>query len=160
MMIFLPLWVGFGRAFFGAMGWYVIVLTVPILMPALLISLMDLRKRIDANGAKETKSVSQPQALLFLLLYLASFLFGLTLVDGGDTPESGGSALTKLFGASEFVPSGNDIFHGALTVENPIFTVSSYLSVLGFVVTVMFIVVLFVNTRKNPSVAAGTSVKS
>ncbi len=90
MILLMPFWIAVGRGMFGASGWLFFLtlpLAVVVILPFhILIAILAL------FGARAKLALSS--AALILLYYLLAVGFELSLVDGGDTSESVGSALT------------------------------------------------------------------
>jgi hypothetical protein len=98
MALLLPLWVVAGRALFGAGGWMVVILGLT-LGPVLVLLLLWSAILITVNAGRY-RPYGAPLKTSFLLLgvYAAGFLFGFTVPDFGDAPDSGGSAMSRLLG--------------------------------------------------------------
>lgn len=90
MIILMPVWFAFGRSFFGASGWGVF-----ITLPLALIIILPYHIVIAVLAFLGKKVNFSKHSLNLLLSYYFFAIFSqLSFVDGGDTPESVGSALT------------------------------------------------------------------
>lgn len=90
MIILMPLWIAFGRGFFGAGGWGVF-LTFPI--GVLIVFPYHILIAVLASLGRKAKQ-SLHMSVLLLVYYISAIIAELSLVDSGDTQESVGSALT------------------------------------------------------------------
>lgn len=98
MVFLLPFWITFGRSYFGSGGWLAFVslfTTIPMLVVALIV--INIIIHFNATYKLE-RLVTKPQAIVLALLYWCIFLYGIFIVDGGDTVESLGSVATRIFG--------------------------------------------------------------
>ncbi len=96
--VFMLAWVWFGRAFFGAMGWYLLVMlyVLPFLFLGLLATTL-----IGFLGSDKPRRLTQAQAVTHLALWGFMLGFGFFLVDFGDTEDSARSAFTQVVGTSD-----------------------------------------------------------
>ncbi|WP_394942040.1 hypothetical protein [Psychromicrobium sp. YIM B11713] len=98
LALFLPLWVAIGRGLFGSYGWYMLI-TLILIAPALLLvqgaAVMTVTIRTFRAGRRELPKGNRNS---LISLTLSSLIYGFTLVDFGDTPNSSRSALTALAG--------------------------------------------------------------
>lgn len=96
MMFTLPLWVTFGKGLiFGVGGWLALIsifTIAPALFVVFLIFALLLMTRKDVI---ESRRLGVFDSVLLLILYLSIFLFSIFVVDGGDTPESVDSVMSK-----------------------------------------------------------------
>lgn len=90
MVLLMPFWVAFGRAFFGVGGWGVFY-TLPIAV--LMVFPYHVLIAILAFIGKKSQA-SLLTAILLLSYYFFAIMSQLSFVDGGDTKESIGSVLT------------------------------------------------------------------
>lgn len=106
MAIILPLWITLGRGFFGSGGWTTLALLIsvaPIMLCGLLFLAFFIRSR---PRVRTDNAVSKIDAVLLTVLYLSIFLYGIFLVDGGDTPESINSLASLVLGDGFIAISG------------------------------------------------------
>lgn len=88
-------WMFYGRALFGApIGWMVVVMMF-LGLPVLVAPILWLTK-LGYDYRAVSHTVTPTQAFLYLALWFAMFVCGLSIVDGSDEP--GGSVLTQVFG--------------------------------------------------------------
>ena len=92
------LWVLIGRAFFGAGGWYFVLLLF-YGAPLLLVGL-GLTTAISYRQRNRPRRFTNAQVLAHVTMWAAMAVFGFFLVDFGDTEESAASAFTQVFGES------------------------------------------------------------
>lgn len=91
------LWVLFGRIFFGVFGWMVFILLFTI-VPLIAIYAVALTVVVAARQRKVVYLSRGPFMVALYITLTALFVLGLTIPDGGDTRDSGGSALSVLMG--------------------------------------------------------------
>lgn len=91
-------WIWFGRAIFGSMGWFLLILlyAMPFVALALLVTTVLAFVRLDSP-----RQLTRAQARAHLAMWGASLGFGFFLVDFGDTEDSATSAFTQVVGSSE-----------------------------------------------------------
>jgi len=100
MAVLLPFWITFGRGALGSGGWLSLILLFTV-APTLLIALSIISWLIRSRpSVKANQMVTQTEAYLMTAIYASVFLFGLFVVDGGDTPSSVYSVATKFLGQS------------------------------------------------------------
>ncbi len=90
MILVMPFWVAFGRAFFGAGGWgvfFTLPLAVLVVFPYHIII------AVLAFVGNKVK-LSKFSITILVCYYFFALLAQLSFVDGGDTQESVGSAFT------------------------------------------------------------------
>lgn len=105
IVLAMVLWLTVGRALLGSFGWYTIIFIAysPFFIIAFLI-LGLLAKSYSDHGKK--KQLSSLLSQLIWALAGIAFLYGLFMIDGGDTEDSMGSAITHLFGGAFLDASG------------------------------------------------------
>lgn len=102
--IIMVAWATLGHAFFGLMGWAVILLIGSMISPTLLILMLLAKKAAPKYYDTQLKPVvDQMTAILYLVLYGLLFLFGIFIVDFGDTGNSDGSLASLILGRG-FIP--------------------------------------------------------
>lgn len=98
MAVLLPLWLTLGRSIFGSVGWLMLIF-IFTLAPALLALLLGawgiVPKFHDAQGQRVISRIS---AMLFAVVYGLLFLFGIFIVDFGDTQDSSVSVAANILG--------------------------------------------------------------
>lgn len=100
MIFLLPFWLTFGRALLGSAGWVGLIMlftVAPLLLIILVLFTWLVKGRREVQA---TKMVSKKDAQLLTVLYSSFIVFGLFVVDGGDTSDSVGSVVTMAFGKS------------------------------------------------------------
>lgn len=93
-------WIWFGRALFGSMGWFMLIMlyALPFVVLAMVITTVLAFVRLD-----KPRSFTVGQARAHLVVWGALLGFGFFLVDFGDTEDSVSSAFSQVFGNSETV---------------------------------------------------------
>lgn len=128
------MWVGFGRALFGAGGWLTLI-TFLMWMPAIFVFGLVVGVITSIRYKKTGYVFSKLVSRLYIALFAALFILGFTLVDGGDTEESVGSLLTKLLGVNyATVPDGGVI--GSISEQVAQFSLS-VIPVLGIILFIL-----------------------
>lgn len=128
-VLIVPIWTAIGRGLFGAGGWG-ILFTFFYLAPIVLIyhfalCILAMIKFSNRRAFDKTSS------LFMTIYYLSIFLFQISLVDGGDTKESVGSAISMLGGNSQFLES-----------------TSTFLSMLSLLLVVVFGIATLISIAK------------
>ncbi|MFD4180150.1 hypothetical protein [Rhodococcus sp. NPDC058514] len=128
--LLLIVWVWIGRAFLGAGGWWIVVLTytaVPVLILALgLSSILAITQRVPASAGRLTP----PQWGTHLVVWASMLGFGFFLVDAGDDADARASVFTQVVGATS----------GTLAVSDTL----TAICVLAFVAAWVVLLVLLV----------------
>lgn len=97
--IIMVTWATLGHAFFGLMGWTVILLIATMISPTLLVLMLLAKKAAPKYYDAQLKPVVDTMtANLYLVLYGLLFLFGIFVVDFGDTSNSDGSLASLMLG--------------------------------------------------------------
>lgn len=91
-------WVWIGRALFGTLGWYFLLL-LPTLIPALLVALgitsgLAIAQRLPSS----TGRLTMPQFWSLIGVWVSMVGFGFFLVDFGDSTDSDASAFSRIAG--------------------------------------------------------------
>jgi len=96
----LPLWITWGRSFFDAGGWVMLIMTVTVmpLMFALLVSCATNINRARKRGAKNATFLQLGYWLS--ATYISGIVLGLSLLDFGDSSTTATSILTEQLGWS------------------------------------------------------------
>lgn len=91
-------WVWFGRIFFGAGGWFLLILlyVLPFVVLALLLTTV-----LGFTLPGRPRALTRSQAAAHLVLWGAMLGFGFFLVDFGDMEDSDVSAFTQLVGRND-----------------------------------------------------------
>ena len=91
-------WVWFGRIFFGAGGWFLLILlyVLPFVFVALLVTTI-----LGLTLPGRPRALTRSQAAVHLVLWGAMFGFGFFLVDFGDMENSDVSAFTQIVGRND-----------------------------------------------------------
>lgn len=127
-VLVVPVWFAFGRAFFGAGGWFLFYTT-----PAAVVAILPYQLILMVLALVGKKGyLSLWASGLLLAYYVLLFTLQMSLVDGGDTEASVGSVWT-FAGMSEAM---NGIIFGV-----SLFT--------GFAIMVALLVVLIIDTVRN-----------
>lgn len=95
----LLMWIWVGRIFFGAGGWFLLVIPLmagPFIAVALLVV-----EIVTLTTRRRPGEFTTGQTISHVVLWAAMFGIGLCLVDFGDTEESAASAFTQLVGQNE-----------------------------------------------------------
>lgn len=91
------LWIIVGKSLFGAVGWVTAVMLFTV-APFLLVYGAVLWAVVKARNKRSGYLMSRTLRILVIALLVILFVFGFTIIDGGDAKDSGMSALTSLFG--------------------------------------------------------------
>ncbi|MFC7448333.1 hypothetical protein [Rhodococcus daqingensis] len=144
--LLLVLWVWIGRAFLGAGGWWIVILTytaVPVLILALgLSSILAITQRVPASAGRLTP----PKWATHLVVWAAMFGFGFFLVDVGDDADAEKSVFTQVVGVNS----------GTIAVSNTLTSIC----VLTFLAAWVVLLVLLIagqRSRRPGAIGAGTS---
>ena len=91
-------WVWFGRLFFGAGGWFLLILlyVLPFVFLALLATTL-----LGFLGTQPPRALTRSQAVAQLVMWGAMWSFGFFLVDFGDMEGSDLSAFTQVVGRND-----------------------------------------------------------
>lgn len=93
------LWLIVGKSVFGVVGWITIIMFFTV-APFLLVYGTVLWLIVRARN-KRSGYLMSPVLQTLVIVFLANlFFYGLVMVDGGDTAESGKSVLTAAFGVN------------------------------------------------------------
>lgn len=93
----LPLWITWGRSFFDAGGWLLLIMSVTVL-PVMIALLLACATRIRRARARGIKDIDMLKVGYWLLVtYASGVLLGLSLLDFGDSENRGTSILTERF---------------------------------------------------------------
>jgi len=138
--LFMLAWVWFGRLFFGAGGWFLLIMlyALPFLFLGLLATTL-----IGFLGADKTRALTSSQAVTQLVMWAGLLGFGFFLVDFGDMEDSDLSAFTQVVGR-------NDV---TLSISWTMAIVSACVAVVAWMV---LLILLIVQKRRRPAVVAGT----
>lgn len=92
-------WVWFGRAFFGAGGWLVLVFAITV--APLLVTLLGVTTLLTFTQRRpaSTGCLTAAQAWLHVVLWMCLFVMGLAWVDFGDAVDSTHSVLSLALGS-------------------------------------------------------------
>lgn len=103
------LWVSIGRVFFGAGGWFMLFM-LPTVTPIIAVYGITIGVIVIVRYVKTGYVLARWTAASYFATLLCLFVFGLTIVDFGDAPDSVGSVITHAFNAQagDFVWSLND----------------------------------------------------
>jgi hypothetical protein len=99
MTLLLPIWLIVGRALLGSIGWLTLIMlftVVPVLLISMIVLDILLLRRKDVRASK---MVSVLDARLVTAFYISTFLFGIFMVDFGDTEDSIVSVASRLLGS-------------------------------------------------------------
>lgn len=143
MAIFLPVYITVGRALLGSLGWLTLIFVftiVPIIFVAQVTIWLLIRLRSDV---KQSGRASAWDARAMLTFYGSAILFGVFVVDGGDTEESIRSV------ASNFLGQGFNVASSILAMAFGVVAAVSLLAAL--VISVME----FIEDRKHRSATVG-----
>ncbi len=100
LMLVVCIWLTFGRGVLGSLGWAFLI-HLFTLVPLLLIYGAVIQAILTVRHKKSGYTLGGlTKGVIYSMLGLA-VVYGLTLVDGGDTPESVNSVVTGLFGISQ-----------------------------------------------------------
>src|SRR5690349_1058133 len=91
-------WVWFGRIFFGAGGWFLLILLY--VLPFVLIALI-LTTVLGFTLSGRPRALTRSQAIVHLVMWGGMLGFGFFLVDFGDMEDSDVSAFTQLVGRND-----------------------------------------------------------
>lgn len=91
------LWIIVGKSLFGAVGWLTAIMLFTV-APFLLVYGAVLWAVVKVRNKRSGYIMSRTLHLLVIALLVILFVFGFTIIDGGDTKDSGMSALTSIFG--------------------------------------------------------------
>ena len=96
--LFLLAWVWFGRIFFGAGGWFLLILlyVLPFVFAALVITTV-----LAYTQPGRPRALTGAQAVVHLVMWGAMLGFGFFLVDFGDMEDSDVSAFTQVVGRND-----------------------------------------------------------
>ncbi len=96
--LFMLAWVWFGRIFFGAGGWFLLILlyVLPFVLVALVITTV-----LGFTLSGRPRALTRSQAIVHLVVWAAMFAFGFFLVDFGDMEDSDVSAFTQVVGRND-----------------------------------------------------------
>ena len=96
--LFLLAWVWFGRIFFGAGGWFLLILlyVLPFVLVALVITTV-----LGFARSGSPRALTRSQGVVHLVLWGAMLGFGFFLVDFGDMEGSDLSAFTQVVGRND-----------------------------------------------------------
>ncbi|MEO5499607.1 MAG: hypothetical protein ABIR46_03845 [Candidatus Saccharimonadales bacterium] len=148
---FLPLWfllavvwLIIGKSLIGGAGWVTAIMLITV-APFLLVYGLVLWAIVKVRFSRSKYLMSKALHVLVITLLANVCVFGFVIVDGGDTLESGRSALTSLFGV--------DLANGA---EHPVMNISQWVTgksiFLGIVLLPTVLVMSLVESRgKNTS---------
>lgn len=105
----LPLWITWGRSFFDAGGWVMLIMTVTV-MPLMFALLVVCATNISSARKRGAKNAAFLQLGYWLAAtYVSGVVLGLTLLDFGDKNDTATSIVTERFdwsvGASMAVSS-------------------------------------------------------
>ncbi len=91
-------WVWFGRLFFGAGGWFLLILlyVLPFVFLALLLTTL-----LGFLGTSAPRALTRSQAVAQLVLWGGMWGVGFFLVDFGDMEDSDLSAFTQVVGRND-----------------------------------------------------------
>jgi hypothetical protein len=91
-------WVWFGRLFFGAGGWFLLILlyVLPFVFLALLATTL-----LGFLGTQPPRALTRSQAVAQLVVWAAMWGFGFFIVDFGDMEDSDLSAFTQVVGRND-----------------------------------------------------------
>jgi hypothetical protein len=137
------LWIGIGRAFFGSTGWLMLIFftllpfaIIYVVVIGLMLRSMVMRYHYRLHGWLLTSSIA---------LIVSGVLYGFTLVDFGDTSDSAGSVLTRLFGATYVYDNVPFIFE----VSNVLALITGLLT--AFLAISLFVQMAVVSTQLSRS---------
>lgn len=135
--LFAVLWVLFGRLFFGVFGWmfFIVLFTIVPVMAIYGIVLTIIVAIRQRNFFYRRKG---PFMVALYVTLAALFILGLCIPDGGDSRDSGGSALTVLMGDK----SGER----ALRISGTLAGWSIFIALIASVAT--FVLAFFERTRR------------
>jgi len=125
-------WLSLGRAFFDTGGWLVLI-TLFMYAPVILIYSIIVSVVANFKYGRSGYIFDPMTKLVAVGLLVSMFVFGLSIVDGGDTRESGKSVLTNMFGIN--LANGEN---------SPIMALSETLTELSFWAVIVLGLVLFV----------------
>lgn len=97
--ILLYLWLTLGRAFLGSIGWTTVIMIasfVPVVFLGL--TLLLITSVTPSQRSASRSPLTKLDTSLLALLAMCIFLYGLFLVDFGDTSDSANSVAINLFG--------------------------------------------------------------
>jgi hypothetical protein len=146
MILIVPLWLIVGRALLGSAGWITVILLITV-VPALLVMMTILtililvRRDVRANHI-----VSPLDAKLGAIFYAATLLFGVFLVDGGDTEDSVGSVASHLFG------------RWFVEVSSIIAMILGVIATVALLAALIYAVIEMVRSRRQP-IADGETIR-
>jgi hypothetical protein len=125
--LLLLLWVWFGRLFFNAGGWFMIMMVAAV--PFLLLGLL-LTTVFAFRGSDKPHALSTSQAWAHLLTWAGMLAFGFFIVDFGDVDESDRSVFTQLVGRNDATLSTS----WTLTAVSGVVTLGAWLLLLTLLV--------------------------
>jgi len=130
--LFMLAWVWFGRIFFGAGGWFLLILlyVLPFVLVALVITTV-----LGFTLSGRPRALTRSQAIVHLVVWAAMFAFGFFLVDFGDMEDSDVSAFTQVVGR-------NDV---TLSISWTVTAISTVVAVVAWIV----LLVLMLAQRRN-----------
>ena len=130
--LFMLAWVWFGRIFFGAGGWFLLILlyVLPFVLAALVITTV-----LGFALSSPPRALTRSQAVVHLVLWGSMLAFGFFLVDFGDMEDSDLSAFTQVVGR-------NDV---TLSISWSMAAISAFAAVVAWVV---LLVLMLAQRRK------------
>ncbi|MES2876378.1 MAG: hypothetical protein V4678_02805 [Patescibacteria group bacterium] len=141
-------WILFGRLFFGVFGWMFFILLFTI-VPLIFVYAVALTIVVAIRQRKHLYRMKGPFMMAVYVTLFALFMLGLSVPDGGDTKDSGGSALAVLM--------GNRSGEAALATSG---TVAGWSIFIAFVASITaFILAFFERTKREVEVSSKGSLK-
>ncbi|MDT0201617.1 hypothetical protein [Nocardioides sp. AE5] len=98
LTLLLLVWAWFGRAFFGAGGWFFLIL--PIFAGPVVLVILIAHVVLTLTTPRRPRTFTTAEVAAHATLWSGLLGFGFFLVDGGDTDDSIGSAFTQVAGDS------------------------------------------------------------
>jgi hypothetical protein len=98
MILLVPAWLIVGRGLLGSVGWISLILLITVVPVLLVVTTVQTVLVMVRKDVRSSHMVSALDAKLAVVYYVTMFLFGLFLVDGGDTEDSVASVASRLLG--------------------------------------------------------------